>query len=51
VGLAYDWYIQTVLEGGEFIVEALESISETVENFFMGLEYYPLGCGSIQQII
>lgn len=46
LGLAYDWHTQTVLEGSEFIAQALESISETIENFSMGLEYYPRLNGS-----
>ncbi|ODM18875.1 hypothetical protein SI65_05492 [Aspergillus cristatus] len=46
LGLAYDWYTQTVLEGGGFITRALQSISETIEDFSMGLEYYPRFNGS-----
>ncbi|OJJ86948.1 uncharacterized protein ASPGLDRAFT_1108691 [Aspergillus glaucus CBS 516.65] len=46
LGLAYDWHTQTVLEGSEFIAQALESISETIENFSMELEYYPRLNGS-----
>lgn len=46
LGLAYDWYTETVLEGGEFITQALQSISKTIEDFSMGLEYYPRFNGS-----
>lgn len=41
LGIAYRWGDETALEDGQAILQASESISETIEKLSLGLEYYP----------
>lgn len=41
LGLAYSWLDKSVLQKGELVVQALGSVSETVEKLSVGLDCYP----------
>ncbi|BCR82896.1 F-box protein [Aspergillus chevalieri] len=41
LGLAYSWPDKSVLQKGELLVQALGSVSETVEKLSVGLDCYP----------
>ena len=45
LGLAYRWSEELALENEFFILEGLESVSQTVEKLSLGLEYYPYSPG------
>lgn len=45
LALAYRWWEEQALENEFFILEGLESVSQTVEKLSLGLEYYPYSSG------
>ena len=41
LGMAYRWNSEQALESCSYILEGLESVSDTLEKLSMGIEYYP----------
>lgn len=45
LGMAYRWFDERALESCSYILEGFKSVSDTLEKFSMGIEYYPYSSG------